>query len=75
MVPSEEEEVIRELDFVRKEKAYGLYALFSSIYIVSKEHVVGIWWESAIFEQSQEVWILPMYITCNPQNNMISLLP
>ena len=37
MVPSKKEEVVRELDLVSKEKAYCLYTLFSSIYVVSKE--------------------------------------
>jgi len=37
MVPSKKEKVVWELDLVGKEKAYSLYTLFSSIYVVSKK--------------------------------------
>jgi hypothetical protein len=37
--------------------------LFSSIDVVTKEKVVGFWWETAIFEKSEKVVILSVNVT------------
>lgn len=37
MISSEKEEVFRILDFVSKQKAYGLQGLLPTVYIVSEE--------------------------------------
>ena len=74
MVSSKEEKVVRVLDFVSKQKAYSLYALFSSVHIVSKEQVVCMWWKTTILKQPQQVWKLTMYVTCTPKQATIPFL-
>ncbi len=75
MVSSKEKKVIRVLDFVSKQKAYRLYALFSSVHIVSKEQVVCMWWKTTILKQSQQIWILTVYVTCtNPKQPTLPFL-
>lgn len=64
MVPSEKKKVVGKLDLVSKQKAYSLYTLFSSVHVVPEEQIVRIWWKTPILEQSQEVWILTVYVTC-----------
>lgn len=64
VVPSQQENLFRVPDFVCKQQAYSLQALFASIDIVSKEY---IGWSRRIttqIEQSQKVNKLAMDITC-----------
>ncbi len=51
MVASEQEKVLRVLDFVSQKQAYALDRLFSSVNVVSQEEVVSIARESSILEQ------------------------
>ncbi len=63
VVPSQEEEILRVLDLVGKEKANGLHRLLPSVHVVAEKEVVGFWWEGAVFKEPQEVRILAMYVT------------
>ena len=64
MVASQDEKVFGVFDLVGEEQTDGLEGLFSSIDIVSEEEVVCLWWETAIFKQSEEIVVLAMDIPC-----------
>ena len=68
MVASEQEKVLRILDFVGQQQADRLQRLLSSIDIISKEEVVGLWREAAVLEQTQQVVVLAVNITCRKEN-------
>ncbi len=53
MVATQDEEIFGVLDFVCEEKADGLERLLSSIDIITKEEVVGLWGESTVLEQAE----------------------
>ena len=63
VVTSEQEEVLWILDLVGEEKADGFETLFTSINIITEEQVIGLWRETAILEQSQEIVVLTVNIT------------
>ncbi len=63
MISAKDEEVLRVFDFVCKEETDRFEGLFSSIHIISQEKVVCFWRETAVLKESEEVVILPMYIT------------
>lgn len=63
VVATEEEEVLRVLDLVGQEEAHGLEGLLATINIIPQEEVVGIGWETAIFEKSEQIVVLPVHIT------------
>ena len=63
VVTSEQEEVLWIFDFVAKEQGHSLNRLLASIDIVSKEQIVGLWWETAVFENPQEIVVLSMHVT------------
>ena len=50
MITSEQEEVLRVLDFVAQEKANCFDRLLATIDIVTKEQIVGLGRESAVLE-------------------------
>ena|ERR1700761_609264 len=50
MVSSKDEKVFWVLDLVCQKKTDCFQRLFSSIYVIAKEEVVGFWWESSIFK-------------------------
>lgn len=62
VVSSEKEKVFWEFYLVGQQEAYGLHALFSSVHVVSQEEVVGIRRKPTVLEQSQQVWILSVYV-------------
>ena len=62
MVTTENEEILGVLDLVRKEKADRFQRLLSTIDIVPEEEVICFRWEAAIFEESEEVVVLPVYV-------------
>jgi hypothetical protein len=39
--------------------------LFASIYVVSKEEIVGLGWETTIFEKTEEIIVLSMSVTAD----------
>ena len=63
VVASQEEEVLLILDLVGQEKDDSLQGLLATVDIVTQEQVVGLWWETSIFEQSQQIWELSMCVT------------
>jgi len=65
MITSQKEEVLRILYLISKEKTNSFQRLFTSIYIISKEEIVGIRRESSIFKESQQIIVLTMNITAN----------
>ena len=64
VVAPEQEKVFWVLDLVGEEEADGLEGLFTPIYVVPQEQVVGLGREAAIFKQPQQVIVLPVYVTC-----------
>lgn len=71
VVSSEQEKVVWKLDFVGKEKGYGLDALFSSVHVVAQKKIVGVGRKPSHLEQSQQIRILAMNVTCRSANNII----
>ena len=65
VVASEKKEVELVFELVGKEKAYGLYALLTTINIVPKEQVVRSWRVATVLKQTQEVWKLTVNISCS----------
>lgn len=60
MVASQEEKVLRVLNFVGKQQADRLQALLSSVHVVAQEQVIRVWREVAVLKQPQQVVILSM---------------
>lgn len=63
MVTSQQEEVLRVLNFISQQKANGFQTLLASVNVISEEKVVGIRREPSVLEQSQQVVVLTMHIT------------
>jgi len=65
VVAAQDEEVLRIFDLVCEQQADGLEGLLSSVNIVAQEKIVGLRWESAIFEETQKIVILSVDVTAN----------
>jgi len=65
MIATKDEKVLRILDFVRKEQADGLERLLATVNIITKEEVVCLWREAAVFEQTKQIVVLAVDITAN----------
>lgn len=65
VVASQDEEIFGVFDLICEEEADSLERLLSSVNVVTKEKIVGFWWEPAIFEESQKVVILSVDVACN----------
>jgi len=65
VVAAEDEEVLRVLDLVCEKETDGLQRLLASIDVVTEEEVVRFWREAAVFEQTQEIVILAVYVTAD----------
>ena len=63
MVAPQYEEVLRVLDFVGEEETYRFERLLATVDVVTKEQVVGFWWETAVLEESEQIVVLAMDIT------------
>lgn len=63
MIASEQEKVLGVLDFVSEQEAHGLEGLLATVDVVSQEEVVCIGGEATVFEQSEQVVVLPVNIT------------
>jgi hypothetical protein len=63
VVAAEHEEVLGVLDLVCEEQADGLERLLAAVYVVAEEEIVGLWWETAIFEQAEEIVVLAVNVT------------
>jgi hypothetical protein len=70
MVATKDEEVLGVLDLVGEEQTDSLERLLSTIDIVAKEQVVCLWWEASIFEQSEQVVVLAVYVTYRHMDDM-----
>lgn len=71
VVSTQNEEVFRVLDLVCKEEADGLEGLLATVDVVTEEEVVSLWWETAIFEETQEVIVLAMDIAADLARRML----
>lgn len=65
MVSTQDEEIFWVFDLVGKEEADGLERLLSTIDVISKEKVVGLWGESAVLEKAEEIIVLAVNVTTN----------
>lgn len=63
MVSSEQKEIFWVFDLVSQQQADRFQRLFASVYIVPQEQVVALWWKASIFEQPEQIIVLPMNIT------------
>jgi hypothetical protein len=63
MISSEKKEVLRMLNLVTEEEEDGFQTLFPSIDIIPEEEIVGIWWETTHFEESNQVRVLPVDVS------------
>lgn len=63
MVSSQQKKVFWVLYLVSQQEADGFQGLLASVYIVTQEQVVALWWKASIFKQPQEIIVLPMNIT------------
>lgn len=65
VIPSQDEEVFRVFDLVRKKETDCFKGLFTSVYVVTEKEVICFWREAAIFEESEEVVVLTVDVTTN----------
>lgn len=65
VVAAQDEEVLRILDLVRQEQADGLQRLLATVDIVAEEQIVGLWWEAAVFEQTEQVVVLAVNVAAD----------
>ena len=63
VVSAEDEEVFGVFDLVREEQANGFERLLASVNVIAKEEVVCLGWETAVFEEAQEVVVLAVNVT------------
>ena len=62
VVASQDKEIFGVFDLVCEEEADSLERLLSSVNVVTKEKIVGFWWEPAIFKKPEKVVILAMNV-------------
>jgi len=65
VISSKKEEILWVLNFVGKEQADGLYALFSSINIISQEEIIALRRVPSELKEPQQVIVLSMDITAD----------
>ena len=63
VISSKKEEILWVLNLVGKEQADGLYALFSSINIISQEEIIALRRVPSELKEPQQVIVLSMDIT------------
>ena len=63
MVASKHEEILWVFNFVCEHETNCLDRLFSSVNVIAKEQIVSVSWESCIFEQFYQIWVLSVYVT------------
>lgn len=64
VVSSEQEKVLRVFDLVGKQQADGLQRLLSSVDVIAQKEVVRLWGKAAVLEQTQQIIILSVDVTC-----------
>ena len=65
MIAAEDEKVFRELELIAEQKEDGLKALFSTVYIVPKEQIIGFWRKATHLKEPDEIIVLPMDVAHN----------
>jgi hypothetical protein len=63
VVAPKDEEILRILDLVCQKQANSLKGLLASVYVVAKEEIIGLRWEAAVFEQAEQIVVLPVNVT------------
>jgi hypothetical protein len=63
VVTAQDEEVFGVLDLVGKKQADSLERLLAAVDVVTKEEVVGLRRETAVFEKTQKVVVLAVDVT------------
>lgn len=63
VVASQQEKVLRVLDFVGEQQTDRLQRLLSSVHVVAQEQVIRVRREVSVLKQTQQVIILSMDIT------------
>lgn len=71
VIATQQEKILRIFDLVGKKQANCLQRLFASVNIIAKEQVVGFGWKSTILEQTKQVGILTVYVSCKAKNIII----
>lgn len=64
MVASQQEEILRVLNFVGQQEADGLQGLLAPVHVVPQKQVVGFRRETSVLEEPQEVIVLAVDVTC-----------
>ena len=70
MIASEQEEVLRVLDFVAKKEADCFNGLLSTVNVVTQEQVVSLRREATVLKDPQQVVVLSMHITYKVEQNV-----
>lgn len=65
MVSTQDEEIFWVFDLVGEKEADGLERLLSTIDVISKEKVIGLWRESTVLEKAEEIIVLAVNVTTN----------
>eukprot|EP00421_Protoceratium_reticulatum_P003958 CAMPEP_0168370454 /NCGR_PEP_ID=MMETSP0228-20121227/7273_1 /TAXON_ID=133427 /ORGANISM="Protoceratium reticulatum, Strain CCCM 535 (=CCMP 1889)" /LENGTH=173 /DNA_ID=CAMNT_0008383329 /DNA_START=607 /DNA_END=1128 /DNA_ORIENTATION=+ len=65
VVAAEKEEVLRELELVRKEQRDGLQALLATVHVVAQEQVVALRREAAVLEEPEQVVVLAVHVAAD----------
>lgn len=64
MISPQQEEVLWIFNFVGQEETDGLQGLLPPVHVVAQKQVVALRREASIFEQPQQVVVLPVDVTC-----------
>ena len=64
MIPSQQEKVLRVLNFIREQQTDCFQRLFSTIDVIAQEKVVTFRGKAAVLEQAQQVIVLAVDVTC-----------
>ena len=73
VIASKQEEILRILDFVAKEKANSFDGLLSTVNVVSEEEVVGLGREATVLKDPKQIVVLSVHITYNSKGQYLSL--
>lgn len=65
MVATQDEEVLWVLNLVGQKKADGLERLLATVDVITKEKVVCLWRETAVFEKTEEVIVLTVDVAAD----------
>lgn len=68
VIASQEEKVLRVLNFIREQQTDCFQRLFSPIHVVAQEQIVTFRRKAAVLEQAQQVVVLAMDVTCSRQS-------